>query len=138
MVSRAGANFQIKRISKGFRTLFRNRMATFGLVLILIFTFMALGTSLLTPYSPFETVSGSFAQPQWVMNFPDGYYFSQNILIGQDPSFVSPQSVTNEWTLGSPNGTLSTLPIHASYDPTVTATGDPGGSVKIVNDNGAS
>lgn len=133
MVTREGVNFQVKRITKGFRTLLKNRMATVGLILILIFTFMALGTALVTPYSPYETVSGSFAQPAWVMNFPEGYYFSQNILVGQDPSFVSPQSITGEWNLGSPNGTLSSLPIHTAYDPTVTAPKDPGGSVRILN-----
>jgi peptide/nickel transport system permease protein len=108
-------------------------MATVGFALILIFSFTALGTSLLTPYSPYQTVSGSFAEPSWVMNFPEGYYFSQNILVGQDPSFVSPQSITSEWSLGSPNGTLATLPVHATYDPGVTATNDPGGSLKLVN-----
>lgn len=138
MVTREGIRFQTRRISKGFRTLFRNRMATVGLVLILIFAFMALGTSLITPYSPYETVSGRLAQPAWVMNFPEGYYFSQNILVGQDPSFVSAQSITNEWKLSSPNGTLATLPIHATYDPRTTATNDPGGSVKIVNSNSQS
>jgi ABC-type dipeptide/oligopeptide/nickel transport system permease subunit len=135
MVTREGVRFQVRRVSKGFRALLKNRMATVGLALILIFSFMALGTSFLTPYSPYDTVSGSFAQPSWVMNFPEGYYFSQNILVGQDPSFVSPQSITSEWQLSSPNGTLATLPIHAAYDPAVTAPKDPGGSVRIVNDN---
>ncbi len=137
MVSRKGVEFQVKRASGLVRLLVKNRMAAVGFALLLIFTFMALGTPLLTPYSPVETVSGTLAQPEWVMNFPDGYYFSRNILVGQDSSFLSPQSLTSEWKLGSPNGTLSALPIHASYDPTVTATGDPGGggSVRIVNNS---
>jgi ABC-type dipeptide/oligopeptide/nickel transport system permease subunit len=133
MVSRKGASFQARRFYSLIRTLLRNRMATVGVALLLLFTFMAVGTPLLTPYSPFETVSGSLAQPAWVMNFPDGYYFSQNILVGQDSSFLSVHSVTNEWSLDSPNGTLSQLPIHGMYDPSVTAPNDPGGSVRIVN-----
>jgi ABC-type dipeptide/oligopeptide/nickel transport system permease subunit len=110
-------------------------MAAIGLALLLIFTFTALATPVLTPYSPFQTVSGTLAQPEWVMNFPDGYYFSRNIQVGLDPSFQSPQSLTNEWMLTSPNGTLTALPIHASYDSTVTAPGDPGGSIRITNNN---
>src|SRR6266849_6001503 len=135
MVSRKGVEFQAKRVSGLLRTLVRNRMAAIGLGLLVVFIFMAVGTPLLTPYTPFETVSGTLAQPEWVMNFPDGYYFSKNILVGQDPSFLSPQSITSEWKLTSPNGTLNVLPIHAYYDPTETAPGDPGGSVKIVNNN---
>lgn len=127
--------FQAKRATGLLRTLIRNRMAAVGLALLLIFTFMALATPLLTPYQPFEQVSGALAQPDWVMNFPDGYYFSRNILVGQDPSFLSAQSLTSEWRLGSPNGTLSVLPTYVSYDPTVTAVGDPGGSVRVVNNN---
>lgn len=135
MVSRKGVGFQAKRASSLLRTLAKNRMAAVGLVLLVIFTFMAVGTALLTPYTAFDEVSGSLAQPDWVMNFPDGYYFSRNILVGQDPSFLSLQSLTSEWKLASPNGTLNTLPIHASYDRTLTAPGDPGGSVKIVNNS---
>jgi ABC-type dipeptide/oligopeptide/nickel transport system permease subunit len=110
-------------------------MAAVGVVLLVIFGFMALGSALLTPYTPYQAVSGSLAQPEWVLNFPDGYYFSKNIQVGQDPSFRSPQTITNDWKLSSPNGTLSTLPLHAYYDPTFTAPGDPGGSVRIVNNN---
>jgi ABC-type dipeptide/oligopeptide/nickel transport system permease subunit len=135
MVSRKGAQFQAKRVSNLLKTLVRNRMAAIGLSLLLIFIFMAVATPLLTPYTPFQEVSGSLAQPEWVMGFPDGYYFSKNILIGQDPGFLSPQSLTSEWKLTSPNGSLSMLPIHASYDPTLTAPGDHGGSVRIVNNS---
>jgi ABC-type dipeptide/oligopeptide/nickel transport system permease subunit len=110
-------------------------MAAVGVVLLAIFAFTALATPLLTPYTPYQTVSGSLAQPEWVMNFPEGYYFSRNMVVGQDPSFLSPQPLTNEWKITSPNGTLNALPIHVYYDPTFTVKGDPGGSVKMVNDN---
>ena len=133
MVSRKGVQFQARRASGLLRVLLRNRMAAIGVALLVIFAFTALATPLLTPYTPFDTVSGSLAQPEWVMNFPDGYYFSRNILVGQDPSFLSPQPLTNEWKLASPNGTLGQLPIHVYYDPVLTAPGDPAGSVRIVN-----
>lgn len=108
-------------------------MAAIGVVLLALFTFMALGTAFLTPYEAYQPVSGQLAQPQWVMNFPEGYYLSQNILVGQEPNFNSPQQVTNEWTLSSPNGTLAALPIHVYYDPTFAPPKVSGGSLKIVN-----
>lgn len=133
MVTKKGVGFQAKRISGLLKVLLRNRMAAIGVVLLALFTFMALGTALLTPYSAYDPVSGSLAQPAWVMNFPEGYYLSQNIVVGQDPNFNSPQQVTNEWKLSSPNGTLSALPIHVYYDPTFAPQSIPGGSVKMVN-----
>lgn len=108
-------------------------MASIGVVLLVLFTVMALGASLLTPYTPYQQVSGSLAQPEWVMNFPDGYYLSKNVVVGQDQSFTSPVSLASEWTTSSANGSLTTLPIQVAYASNVTSPGDPGGSVRITN-----
>jgi len=51
-------------------------MAVVGVILLAGFVFAALAAPILTPYSAKEQVSGLEAQPEWVMNFPDGYYLS--------------------------------------------------------------
>ena len=108
-------------------------MAVIGVILLVVYAFMALGASLLTSYAPYQQVSGSLAQPEWIMNFPDGYYLSKNIVVGQDPSFTSPATLVSEWTTSSVNGSLTSLPIQVSYASNATAPSDPGGSVRITN-----
>src|SRR6266516_1575264 len=103
MVSREGLAFQWKRVSGTLGTLLRNRMAAVGLILLFSFVFMALGAPLLSPYVPTEQVSGVLAQPEWVTNFPDGYYLSKNIVVVNDPQFNSP---TNLCKRGGPKGQL--------------------------------
>src|SRR3989442_1742254 len=133
MVSRQGFRFQLKRASGLLRVLLKNRMAVIGVILLVVYAFMALGASLLTSYAPYQQVSGSLAQPEWIMNFPDGYYLSKNIVVGQDRSFISPATLVSEWTTSSVNGSLTSLPIQVAYSSNVTAPGDPGGSVRITN-----
>jgi len=87
MVTREGLQFQLSRVTGTFRVMFKNRMAVVGLILLFGFVFAALGAPLLTPYGPTEKVSGLWAQPDWVMNFPDGYYLSKNIVVVKDPLF---------------------------------------------------
>ncbi len=43
------------------------------------------------------TVGAKFAQPEWVMLFPEGYYLSKNMVVVNDPAFNSPTSV-QEWS----------------------------------------
>src|SRR3989442_14991394 len=131
MVSRQGFRFQLKRASGLLRVLLKNRMAVIGVILLVVYAFMALGASLLTSYAPYQQVSGSIRQPEWIMNFPDGYYLSKNIVVGQDPSFTSPATLVSEWTTSSVNGTFTSLPIQASDASSPTAPSDPGGSAPI-------
>ncbi len=56
-------------------------MSLIGIFVLAGFIFAALAAPLLTPYSPGVIVSGSYAQPDWVTNFPDGYYLSKNIRV---------------------------------------------------------
>ncbi len=133
MVTREGVRFQVKRITGLFKLLFRNKMSLLGLVLLVIFALTATFAPLLTPYHASDTVAAPYAQPEWVMGSPDGYYLSKNVIVGTDHSFMSPASLGTEWNVSSPNGPLNTLPIHVSYDPAFTAPGDPGGSLLVVN-----
>jgi len=78
-------------------------MAIIGLILLVGSVFLAVAAPILTPYDPQkDIVSGILAQPAWVMNFPDGYYLSQNVLAVNDPSFSSPSSA-QAWTLDAPS-----------------------------------
>jgi ABC-type dipeptide/oligopeptide/nickel transport system permease subunit len=100
--------------------MFKNRMAVVGLILLFGFVFAALGAPLLTPYGPTEKVSGVMAQPDWVMNFPDGYYLSKNIVVVKDPLFNSPASI-QDWTVSASPSTLANLII--KYAPGIAPSG---------------
>src|SRR5207245_10244337 len=61
------------------------------------------------PYDPQKDIlSGILNQPAWIMNFPYGYYTSQNVLAVNDPSFSSPSS-TQAWTLDAPSTSQQNL-----------------------------
>jgi len=83
-------------------------MAVVGVILLAGFVFAALAAPILTPYSAKEQVSGLEAQPEWVMNFPDGYYLSKNVVNPADGAFTSPSSI-QPWTLAAPASTLASL-----------------------------
>jgi peptide/nickel transport system permease protein len=127
MVSRKDLSWQRKRITSLLATLARNRSALIGLVLLFGFVFMALGAPLLTPYTPDTQVSGSLAQPDWVMNFPDGYYLSRNIVVVPDTVVTSPAAV-QEWSVSGTPQMLSSLQV--SYSTVPGPTGAVGGSLQ--------
>jgi peptide/nickel transport system permease protein len=128
MVTKEGVQFQLRRVRGLLGTLLRNKMSVVGIVLLIIFSFMALGSPLLTPYQPNQQVSGVLAQPEWVMNFPDGYYLSRNIVVANDPFFNSP-SALQEWTYTASPATLANLQI--SYASGVASIPSSGGSLFI-------
>jgi len=100
MPTRSDLNFQLKRTAGLLRTIVRNRRAALGLFLLLAFTFMAVAAPIIAPGNPNASVGGTFAQPEWVTNFPDGYYLSRNIQPVNDPFFSSPAAV-QPWLLAS-------------------------------------
>jgi peptide/nickel transport system permease protein len=116
LVTSAGLRFGLKRLAGTVRLLVRNKMSIVGLFLLSAFVFMALAAPLLTPYSPGNQVSGYLAEPSWVMNFPDGYYFSQNMADPSTAAITSPASIT-AWTLSASPATLAN--VEESYAPGV-------------------
>jgi len=129
LVSREGLRFQRKRIAGLFKTLFHNRMATIGVCLLAFFLFAALAAPLLTPFHPNDVVSGRLAQPEWIMNYPDGYYLSRNVVVVQDPLFNSPSTI-QAWTVTAPTSTLSNLQL--SYAPGIVPSASSKGSLQMV------
>src|SRR5713101_3373513 len=83
-------------------------MAIVGIVLLAGFVFAATAAPLLSPYGPNQKVSGSLAQPDWVMNYADGYYLSRNIVAPSSGTFTSPASI-NSWVLSASPAALANV-----------------------------
>jgi ABC-type dipeptide/oligopeptide/nickel transport system permease subunit len=117
MPTRSDLNFQLNRVGSFFRSLLANRRSALGLLLLIFFIVLALGAPIWAPGNPNGAVSGSLAQPEWTMSFPDGYYLSKNIVVVSDPDFTSPAAV-QPWAL-STSTTLSS--VRMSYSPNIRA-----------------
>src|SRR6266566_139566 len=85
--------FQLLRVAGLFRNLLKNRMAALGLMMLIISSVVAVTAPWLAPFPAIKTVAGPQAQPEWVMNFPDGYYLSRNLQAVSDPTFSTPRPV---------------------------------------------
>ena len=89
-------------------------MAIGGVIILIAFIFSAVAAPLLSPYGPKNQVAGRLAQPEWVMNFPDGYYLSKNVVVPSSPMITSPASM-QAWALTAPTSTIANL--QESYMP---------------------
>ena len=121
--------FQLHRITGLLRALLKNRMAAVGLIILILSGFIAVAAPLLTPYHDVQQVAGPDAQPDWVNNFPDGYYLSKNLVAIKDASFSSPAAVLAVGLSGS-RVDLSSLAL--SYAPGITDPNTPAvGSLQL-------
>jgi len=93
--------FQLQRAAGLFRALLKNRMAALGLMMLIISSVVAVTAPWLAPFPAIKTVAGPQAQPEWVMNFPDGYYLSRNLQAVSDPTFSTPGPAQELRTVGS-------------------------------------
>jgi peptide/nickel transport system permease protein len=128
MVTVSGLRFTLNRFLGTFKLLFKNKMAFAGLFLLSGFVFMALAAPLLTSYGPNEQVAGPLAQPEWVMNFPDGYYLSRNVVNPSTATIKSPASL-QAWTLSSSPATLAST--QESYASNVSFSKASSGSLQL-------
>src|SRR5260370_3559208 len=129
MVNKEGVRFSINRISGTFKLVVRNKMALVGLIILIGFVFAALGAPLLTPYGPNEKVAGVLAQPSWVMNYPDGYYLSKNVVVPSSSIIASPSDVQS-WNLVASPSTLAN--IQESYTPNIVSSSTSKGSIQLI------
>lgn len=129
MVTKEGVKFNLSRISGTLKLVIRNKMALVGLILLIGFVFAALGAPLLSPYGPTAKVSGVLAQPDWVMNYPDGYYLSRNVVVPSSPVIASPSDVQS-WNLIASPSTLAS--IQESYTPNIVSSSTSMGSIQII------
>ena len=108
--------FQLQRAAGLFRALLKNRMAALGLMMLIISSVVAVTAPWLAPFPAIKTVAGPQAQPEWVMNFPDGYYLSRNLQAVSDPAFSTPGPAQELRTVGSSTALSNVL---FSYAPGV-------------------
>jgi ABC-type dipeptide/oligopeptide/nickel transport system permease subunit len=108
MVSSKGVKFNLKRVAGTLRLLLKNKMAIFGLVILSAFIFAALAAPLLVTNQPGQKVAGILAQPEWVTNFPDGYYLSKNIVDPNINAITTPSSLQS-WTLTASPQSLANI-----------------------------
>ena len=121
-----------KRITGFLRTLFKSKMAIVGLIILVVYGFLAVAAPLVTPYDPQHTiVAGSYAPPSWYRYLSEGASLSQNQVLDSHPGFpVDPVQEGWQYTL-DPHVTIA-------YDSVVSLS--PGsGSERITLDrsNGA-
>jgi len=128
MVTKEGLSFTVSRLTGTLKLVLKNRMALVGLILLAGFVFAALAAPLISPYNPNARVSGVLAQPEWVMNYPDGYYLSKNVVVVSDPLFTSPSAV-QAWTLSASPSVLAN--VQESYNPSVTSAPESKGSLQL-------
>src|SRR2546427_9208599 len=93
------------------RTLFGSKMAIAGLIILIVYTFLAVGANVITPYDP-ETsiVAGAHAPPSWYPYFSEGSALSQNVFLQQSPGFFSdplPSGTSWSFAASHPPGTAS-------------------------------
>src|SRR5207249_4343744 len=120
----SGLRFNLKRFYNFVRLMLSNRMAAVGLAMLLISTGAALAAPIAYPRNP-QTVSsgGFFAQPQWMLSFPEGYYLSGNLVVVNDPVFTS-SSALQEWSYGYSTAQDPYLSIsRSSISPTTISSG---------------
>ncbi len=127
----SNAHVTLKRATGLVKTLLKNRMAFIGLFLLFGSVVAAVAAPVLTPYRPkTDIVAGNLAEPGWMMNFRDGYYLSQNVVVVNDPDFNTPGAI-QEWNISAPSSVLSDLVV--SYAPGVVDKAGPAslGSLQI-------
>ncbi len=90
--------FNLRRLWGFVRVLLKNRMSTAGLILLIISAGMVLSAFVFYPTNPQQViVGGSNVPPQWMSNFPEGYYLSRNMVVANDQGFKLPSGL-QEWT----------------------------------------
>jgi ABC-type dipeptide/oligopeptide/nickel transport system permease subunit len=120
--------FTLKRVKGGLRTVAKNRMALIGIFLLVVFIFLALAAPILSPYNPKTQVSGKYAAPDWLTNFPDGYYLSKNLADPSSPTVMSPASLQGWSVTASPAAQAN---LRVSYVPGVSLLRDSKGSLQL-------
>jgi ABC-type dipeptide/oligopeptide/nickel transport system permease subunit len=101
--------FNLKRFFNFFRLLMKSRRAALGMSLLVLSVIVALLSPIAYPLDPQRTiVGGQFAQPEWVMAFPEGYYLSKNMVVINNPGFTSPAAL-QEWSYAYNQSQLSNI-----------------------------
>lgn len=122
--------FMLNRFLGFIGLLLRNGKSIFGLTIIAVFLIMALGSPLLTPYTPLGEdpvdrfpLAGSNVAPTWLRNFPiwlgGGHSLSENMFAVENPGLPKLVGQDGEWnyTTENPNVYLVESEVDYPYDP---------------------
>jgi ABC-type dipeptide/oligopeptide/nickel transport system permease subunit len=93
--------FEIKRLKNFMKIFTRNRRGMLGIIILLLFTILAIAAPLITPYSPIEIpahpsrplVADKFTKPFWYKYLPLGEQTSENVEPIRDPDFTTEASL---------------------------------------------
>lgn len=121
--------FALSRFLSFLKLFLRNKKSIVGLIIIAVFTFMALFPNVFTPYSNLgenpsftgplggKSVAPTFLRevPAWLGGDPT---LSENLEAVADPSLPKPISEGGEWNLSSP-ANVSSATVKVGYDPDV-------------------
>src|SRR5712692_1806968 len=86
------------------RVITSSKMATSGVIILVVFSFLAVAAPLLTSYDPEYggPVSGSLAPPVWYSVFGEGARLSQNLVLDQKTSFTT-DPFSQGWQFSTPS-----------------------------------
>src|SRR2546426_2035016 len=122
--------FTLSRTLSFFRTVFKSKMAVAGLIILVVFSFLAIAAPAVTPYNPYrDIVAGQYAPPSWYGYFPGGNGLSQNMALESTTGFQSNPNLDTSWKFISDSGNHIT----EAYDPN-TSTPPNLGSVRLTLD----
>lgn len=118
----------LRRTAGFLRTLFKSKMAIAGLIILIVYGFLAIAAPIVTPYDPQSTVvAGGYSPPSWYRYVNEGASLSQNVALETRTGFFA-DPTQNGWQLKAYNPSLT-----GSYD-TSTSFVQGAGSFKITLD----
>lgn len=122
-------SLRVRRLAGLLKLLLRNRKAFLGLIVLVGSLSVALSAPILTSYDPLVTiVSGQFSQPVWIRSLSSDTKLSENVILNDDPSFLSGNPFLDMWQYSQDPVNSN---VRASFDPSITAPASEGGSVVI-------
>jgi peptide/nickel transport system permease protein len=94
-------SFQVRRFTNFFKIFLGNKRGFLGILILVIFAFLALAAPLLTPYDPVHDtyVSGDLAAPLWLQWIGGTQQMSENFHLLLDPGFNTSAAFTENWSL---------------------------------------
>jgi peptide/nickel transport system permease protein len=90
---------RLRGIARIVNVILHNKRGVLGIAILVLFTFIALATPLLTPYDPLSTsqnIASPLAFPSWLRYLPGYGNLSSNVNPVKDPGFSSNESML-EW-----------------------------------------
>lgn len=122
-------SFTLKRFVDFLKVFKRSKRGLFGIVILVFFSAMALTPPLLTTNDPIydSYVSGDYAAPSWLKQFPGNQYLQENLEVIKEPGFPTRDSLMDphEWNFTT---TETSASVSLQHDP-ITGHANPGSAM---------